>query len=129
MALCLSVQEDIADLEKRSKKRDLREWALVILSRTLTNLFVLFILIGAGAAIFRAAQLGLSSVSLPPFPPSLPNLLSPTASIRREPATGGLSAASCLHSLQHLSSYPLLIPGQVSLPSPLSLSLTDSVSL
>ncbi|CAI7996566.1 hypothetical protein GBAR_LOCUS1899, partial [Geodia barretti] len=51
----------IADLEKRSQKRDTREIALVILIRTLTNLSVLLILIGAGVAIFMAAQLGLDS--------------------------------------------------------------------
>lgn len=58
------MQEDIADLEKRSKKRDLQEWGLVILSRSLTNLFVLLILVGASVIIFQAAQLGLDSVSL-----------------------------------------------------------------
>ena len=58
------VQEDIANLEKRNQKRDTREIALVILIRTLTNLSVLLILIGAGVAIFMAAQLGLDSVSL-----------------------------------------------------------------
>ena len=83
VCVCVCVQEDIADLKKRSEKRDVKEWVLVILSRTVANLFVVLILIGAGTAIFRAAQLGLSSVSLssssthtltllPPLPPSLP---------------------------------------------------------
>ena len=82
VCVCVCVQEDIADLKKRSEKRDVKEWVLVILSRTVANLFVVLILIGAGTAIFKAAQLGLSSVSLsssthtltllPPLPPSLP---------------------------------------------------------
>jgi hypothetical protein len=55
------IEEDIADLEKRSQKRDAKEIALVILIRTLTNLSVFLILIGTGVAIFRAAQLGLDS--------------------------------------------------------------------
>ena len=58
------MQEDIADLDKRGQKRDGKEWALVVLTRTVANLFVLLILIGAGVAIFQAAQLGLDSVSL-----------------------------------------------------------------
>lgn len=58
------MQEDIADLDKRSQRRDGKEWVLVVLTRTVANLFVLLILIGAGVAIFQAAQLGLDSVSL-----------------------------------------------------------------
>ena len=88
VCVCVCVQEDIADLKKRSEKRGVKEWVLVILSRTVANLFVVLILIGAGTAVFKAAQLGLSSVSLsssththththtltllPSLPPSLP---------------------------------------------------------
>ena len=84
--LCFSVQEEIADLDKRSQQRDLREWALVVLSRLLANLFVLLILSATAVAIFYAAQLGLDSVrhhihthtytnthlTSPPPPSSLP---------------------------------------------------------
>lgn len=58
------VQEEIADLEKREKKRDLQEWGLVILFRTITNVSVLIILVLAAWAIFEAAQLSLDSVSV-----------------------------------------------------------------
>ncbi|CAI8052918.1 Transmembrane channel-like protein 7 [Geodia barretti] len=90
------IEEDIADLEKRSQKRDNREIALVILIRTLTNLSVLLILIGAGVAIFMAAQLGLDS-----------QLSGESLQL------GGFCSANCLHGFQHLPPHPLLLPGQV----------------
>lgn len=55
-------QEEIADLEKRSQRRDSREWGLVILSRALANAFVFLILFGAAICIFQAAQFGLDNV-------------------------------------------------------------------
>ena len=56
------LQEDIADLEKRSQSRDVKEWVLVFLSRLLANVFVFVILAAAGAAIYYAAVLGLENV-------------------------------------------------------------------
>ena len=52
------MQEDIADLDKRVQKRDGKEWALVVLTRTVANLAVLVILIGAGWAHLPGSSAG-----------------------------------------------------------------------
>ena len=58
-----TLQEEIADFERRNEKRTWKELAVVITLRTATNLFTFLVLVAAAVVIFYSTQFGLENVS------------------------------------------------------------------
>jgi len=58
------IQEEVWYIAEREKKRTIREWAIIIIIRLITNTFVLLCLAGAGTAIYYTIRLSLDRVSL-----------------------------------------------------------------
>ena len=50
--------------EERNKKRNVKEWIIIIIIRFFTNLFVFLCLTGAGVAIYFTIGLSLESESV-----------------------------------------------------------------
>ena len=57
-----SQQEELADFKKRNQERTTEEIVEVVLIRIATNVFTTLVLVGAGVAIFYAAQFNLNFV-------------------------------------------------------------------
>ena len=55
-------QEELADFKKRNQERTTEEIVEVVLIRIATNVFTTLVLVGAGVAIFYAAQFSLDFV-------------------------------------------------------------------
>ena len=51
-------------IKEKNKKRTTREWVIILIIRSFTNLFVLLCLVGTGTAIYFTIRLALDRVSV-----------------------------------------------------------------